>query len=141
MKRKYHQFGICWDGKKRSNIDAIFNLDWAIFARKIPEYNRLIPKDIEFYHTTPRPEKVTFKEKVNVKLDSTLDSCLNYLKPERFRNWTINFEDRLIKKLGISVKNDEIFKDFASDGYYIHELEDFITYIDFNDALKMDYKA
>lgn len=60
---RYEEIRQCWDGKDRPNFDAVKNLNWAIFSRRIPEYNRLIPNDVKFYHTTPRPKKMSTMEK------------------------------------------------------------------------------
>jgi hypothetical protein len=54
---------ICWDGKSRPNYEAVKNLNWSIFSREIPEYNRLVPQDVKFFHTTPRPKQMGLKDK------------------------------------------------------------------------------
>jgi hypothetical protein len=54
---------ICWDGKSRPNYEAVKNLNWSIFSRQIPEYNKLIPEDVKFFHTTPIPKRMTLRDK------------------------------------------------------------------------------
>ena len=94
----------CWDGKERPNVEAVRNLDLAIFSRSIPEYNRLIPDDVKFYHTTPRP------------------------KPMRGL-------DILKTKLGLSEQGKTGFWD--PEGFFIHELEEHVPYIEFGEAIQM----
>ena len=53
----------CWDGQTRRNYDAVKNLNWSIFSRQIPEYNKLIPEDVKFFHTTPRPKRMNASDK------------------------------------------------------------------------------
>lgn len=97
----------CWDGKQRSNIDAVRNLNWAIFSRRIPEYNRVIPEDVKFYHTTPRPKRMS------------------------------SSMDKFKAIVGLSKEGRTGFMDFTGEGFYIHKLEDFINYVNFDDALEL----
>jgi len=94
----------CWDGKDRPNFEAVKNLNQAIFSGQIPEYTRLIPSDVKFYHTTPRPKEMS----------ST---------------------DRLKATLGLSKGAKTGFVDLTGDGFYIHELEEFVKYLSLDDAM------
>lgn len=96
----------CWDGRDRSNYEAVKDLNYAIFSRRIPEYNQLIPTDVKFYHTTPRPKQIGFLEKL----------------------WT---------RIGLSEEARTGFVDITGEGFYIHRLEDFVEYIDLDDAVRM----
>ncbi len=97
---------VCWDGKERSNIDAVRNLNWAIFSRRIPEYNRVIPEDVKFYHTTPRPKRMSSMDKFKAIV-------------------------------GLSKEGRTGFMDFTGEGFDIHKLEDFIGYVNFDNALEL----
>jgi len=104
-KMRFSEYGICWDGERRSNFDAVTSITHSIFARAIPEYNKLMPPDVKFYHTTPRAKH-------------------------------LNTRERIMTTLRLSEESKTGFYD-SGDGFYVHKLEDLVSYIDFNDALRL----
>jgi hypothetical protein len=67
-RKRFEEIRTCWDAKDRPNFEAVKNLNWAIFSGRIPEYARLIPRDVKFYHTTPRPKEMSSMDRLKATI-------------------------------------------------------------------------